>query len=243
MAAGGSNHLRVLYDYEYEASDGTPIKFTAGEECRLVKKTNSEWWYVLRPNEKKPLYVPANYVEPVKAASPDINPRKKKPPPKPPAKPKLPKPSMEEEVLKELDSILNDALDEDIPLEGDEEEEDAPFYANTASDAPSTAEEKPQRPATPEPDYEGARSEDSSPPVPLLRMGMRAGSETSGYKTDSRESLDSPVPAAVEAHEQPQYANISSLNDQVGLQGFDSSAIEKTNLKQNFSSFSADCSI
>ncbi|ELU18543.1 hypothetical protein CAPTEDRAFT_186976 [Capitella teleta] len=205
MATGrAGTHIRLLYDFEYQSPDGCQVKFAAGEECLLLKKTNPEWWYVLKKKEKRPLYVPANYVEQVETSEKP----KKRAPPVPPPKPKLPKPSMEEEVLRELDSIINHALDEEIPV-GDEDD-DTPFYDKV------TGGKSVDKPSTPEPDYEQGRSEDSSPSVPPLHIGMRAGSETSGYKTDSRESLDSPIPPnGADMYEAPQYANLASLNAEV----------------------------
>jgi hypothetical protein len=112
---------------------------------------------------------------------------------------------MEEEVLRELDSIINHALDDEIPVDEEEDDNDEPFYKNTE------AQRKTERPSTPEPDYDAVQSEGSSPSVPQLTL--RAGSETSGYKTDSRESLDSPIPhSGGEQFEQPQYANVTNLN-------------------------------
>ena len=58
---GQGKYVRVLYDYEYKSS-GKHISIKEGDRCLLLKKTNSEWWSVIKLGEKKPIYVPANYV-------------------------------------------------------------------------------------------------------------------------------------------------------------------------------------
>ena len=63
----GRRYVRVVYDYEYTANDGRAITIKQGDECLLLKKTNSEWWSVIKSGEKKPIYVPANYVEEIQA--------------------------------------------------------------------------------------------------------------------------------------------------------------------------------
>ena len=129
MATPRTNtYLKVLYDYQYKDSDGQDIHISSGEECVLVKKATAEWWYVVKKGEKKPIYVPANYVEElhrtvIRLASEDPQTRKKKsPPPKPPVKPRIKK-SVEAEVLKELDSVLEHAFDNDPVFENGRKEE------------------------------------------------------------------------------------------------------------------------
>ena len=59
-------YVEVLYDYTYTTNDGEKIAVQQGDECLLLKKANVDWWSVIPTNQpsgqKKPLYVPANYV-------------------------------------------------------------------------------------------------------------------------------------------------------------------------------------
>uniref|UniRef100_A0A1B6CGE0 Rho GTPase-activating protein 12 n=1 Tax=Clastoptera arizonana TaxID=38151 RepID=A0A1B6CGE0_9HEMI len=57
--------VRVLYDFEYTTKDGRQIKINHGERLFLIKKTNNDWWQVIRSFERRPFYVPASYVEEV----------------------------------------------------------------------------------------------------------------------------------------------------------------------------------
>ncbi|XP_069669210.1 rho GTPase-activating protein 12-like isoform X3 [Periplaneta americana] len=56
-------HLRVLYDFEYISKDERKIKIQEGERLFLIKKTNSDWWQVIRSSSERPFFVPAAYVE------------------------------------------------------------------------------------------------------------------------------------------------------------------------------------
>lgn len=55
--------VRVLYDFEYKTKDGREIKIKCSERLFLIKKTNHDWWQVIRSFERRPFYVPASYVE------------------------------------------------------------------------------------------------------------------------------------------------------------------------------------
>ncbi|CAH1788728.1 unnamed protein product [Owenia fusiformis] len=57
--------IRVLYDYQYTDDDGNDIEIKENEEAILVKKTNEDWWHVIRHegDKFKKIYVPAAYVE------------------------------------------------------------------------------------------------------------------------------------------------------------------------------------
>lgn len=55
-------HVRVLFDFEYTTKDGKNIKIKEGEKLYLIKKTNEDWWQVIR-NSGRPFYVPASYIE------------------------------------------------------------------------------------------------------------------------------------------------------------------------------------
>uniref|UniRef100_A0A8D8LL24 Rho GTPase-activating protein 12 n=1 Tax=Cacopsylla melanoneura TaxID=428564 RepID=A0A8D8LL24_9HEMI len=54
--------LKVLYDFEYSTKDGKFVRIQEGEKLFLIKKTNRDWWQVIR-SSGKPFYVPASYVE------------------------------------------------------------------------------------------------------------------------------------------------------------------------------------
>ncbi len=78
-------YLRILFDLDYTSHEGVPVSIREGEKCLLLKKTNSDWWSVMREGEKKPIYVPANYVEDIVPAT---SPKPKKlPVPTPAPKP------------------------------------------------------------------------------------------------------------------------------------------------------------
>ncbi|KAG8308461.1 Rho GTPase-activating protein 9 [Homalodisca vitripennis] len=59
--------VRVLYDFEYTTKYGRNIKISAGERLLLIKKTNNDWWQVIRSSEQRPFFVPAAYVEEIEA--------------------------------------------------------------------------------------------------------------------------------------------------------------------------------
>ncbi len=55
-------HVRVLFDFEYTTKDGKEVKIKEGEKLYLIRKTNEDWWQVIR-NSGRPFYVPASYIE------------------------------------------------------------------------------------------------------------------------------------------------------------------------------------
>lgn len=55
-------HVRVLYDFDYTTKDGKEVNIKSGEKLYLIKKTNNDWWQVIR-NTGRPFYVPASYIE------------------------------------------------------------------------------------------------------------------------------------------------------------------------------------
>nr|XP_018917717.1 PREDICTED: rho GTPase-activating protein 12-like [Bemisia tabaci] len=57
--------LRVLYDFKYATKDGKKVEIKEGEKLYLIKKTNEDWWQVIR-SSGKPFYVPASYVKEVR---------------------------------------------------------------------------------------------------------------------------------------------------------------------------------
>ena len=132
MAERGQS-VRVLYDYDYTDSKGNKISIKTGDECTLLKKSTEEWWSVLRKSEKKPIYVPANYVEALPKKSKDLppkpaeRPKKKGPPPPTATKPKFQRPSIEDEALKMLDAALEGEVFDDLDLDAEIPKDDAGF--------------------------------------------------------------------------------------------------------------------
>lgn len=59
-------HVKVLYDFDYTTKEGRRVWVKEGERLFLIKKTNSDWWQVIRTGERRPFYVPATYVEEVR---------------------------------------------------------------------------------------------------------------------------------------------------------------------------------
>ncbi|XP_046389366.1 flocculation protein FLO11-like [Ischnura elegans] len=57
--------VQVLYDFEYTTKEGREVWMREGERLYLIKKTNPDWWQVLRNSERRPFYVPSAYVEEV----------------------------------------------------------------------------------------------------------------------------------------------------------------------------------
>jgi len=55
--------LQVEHDYTYKANDGTPVEIKQGETYILIKKSNLDWWQVIKLEQKKPFYIPASYVK------------------------------------------------------------------------------------------------------------------------------------------------------------------------------------
>jgi hypothetical protein len=56
-------HLRVLYDFEYVGKDERKIRIQEGEKLFLIKKSNADWWQVIRSSSERPFFVPAAYVQ------------------------------------------------------------------------------------------------------------------------------------------------------------------------------------
>lgn len=55
--------VEVLYDFEYPLpKGGKKVSIKEGERLFLIRKTNNDWWQVIRNNERRPFYVPSTYV-------------------------------------------------------------------------------------------------------------------------------------------------------------------------------------
>ncbi|XP_067932529.1 rho GTPase-activating protein 15-like isoform X5 [Watersipora subatra] len=54
--------VEVLFDYEYDMSDGKHIAISKGDIYTLLAKSTEEWWKVRKDDHKK-FYVPATYVK------------------------------------------------------------------------------------------------------------------------------------------------------------------------------------
>lgn len=63
-------NVRVVYDFEYTTKYGRNIKINSGERLLLIKKTNNDWWQVIRSTDQRPFFVPASYVEEIQVAPP-----------------------------------------------------------------------------------------------------------------------------------------------------------------------------
>lgn len=55
-------YVEVLYDFIYSAEDGNEVKIKAGEELLLLKKSNENWWQVIRNSDGNPFYAPSSYL-------------------------------------------------------------------------------------------------------------------------------------------------------------------------------------
>ncbi|GFR13635.1 rho GTPase-activating protein 15 [Trichonephila clavata] len=55
-------YVQVLYDFQYHTEDGEEITMKAGEELLLLKKSNENWWQVIRDSDNHPFYAPSNYL-------------------------------------------------------------------------------------------------------------------------------------------------------------------------------------
>ncbi|XP_038076068.1 rho GTPase-activating protein 15-like isoform X2 [Patiria miniata] len=55
--------VQAKYEYEYMSGSGEPAKMFPGDLFMLLRKSNSDWWYVKRDGDKKPVYLPATYLE------------------------------------------------------------------------------------------------------------------------------------------------------------------------------------
>lgn len=59
--------VRVLYDFEYKTRENKSVSIKEGEKLLLLKKTNDDWWQVIR-SSGRPFYVPANFVKEIPRA-------------------------------------------------------------------------------------------------------------------------------------------------------------------------------
>lgn len=59
--------VRVLYDFEYETRENKHVSIKEGEKLLLLKKTNDDWWQVIR-SSGRPFYVPATFVKEIPRA-------------------------------------------------------------------------------------------------------------------------------------------------------------------------------
>lgn len=55
-------YVEVLYDFQYSSEDGNEVKIKAGEELLLLKKSNENWWQVIRNSDINPFYAPSSYL-------------------------------------------------------------------------------------------------------------------------------------------------------------------------------------
>lgn len=241
MAERGQS-VRVLYDYDYTDSKGNKISIKTGDECTLLKKSTEEWWSVLRKSEKKPIYVPANYVEALPKKSKDLppkpaeRPKKKGPPPPTATKPKFQRPSIEDEALKMLDAALEGEVFDDLDLDAEIPKDDAGF---TVIPPRHPGEDKPnirpdhndnEDPALydipipvvggdddddiniPAPDYD-----DDSPPTRKKTedAALHSIGSTGDSAIGSQDSLDKDVQGPTEETQSdlPDYANVRDIDD------------------------------
>lgn len=175
-AAEGTVRVRALFDFDYASAqnDTSAISFKAGDEWYLVAKTSDNWWLVCHQKGSRSFYVPASYVEVVEKVASPVSPSAA-PIPKPR---KLVQISLEDSVLKELDSILD--LEE--------------------STSPQSEAVNQHNRSMPVPDYDdNSESEGESCYVNISTVqrtmkgnqsSKRNESDTSDYRTDSHESLD-----------------------------------------------------
>lgn len=59
--------VRVLYDFEYKTREKKSVSIKEGEKLLLLKKTNNDWWQVIR-SSGQPFYVPATFVKEIPRA-------------------------------------------------------------------------------------------------------------------------------------------------------------------------------
>lgn len=62
-------NVEVLYDFEYSTKDGQKVSIKEGEKLLLIKKTNNDWWQVIRSTGRRPFYVPSTYVRVLEGTS------------------------------------------------------------------------------------------------------------------------------------------------------------------------------
>ena len=132
----------MLYNYDFDEKDGRHVSIKSGDECILIQKTNDEWWFVLRCGEKNGIFVPANHLQEIHKTTIVVDgcatgpPKVKPKPARPPPVPKKPKPPLiEDDVLKELDNMLEHALDFDDIVDDDEGHEMTEYDAGADNSA------------------------------------------------------------------------------------------------------------
>lgn len=59
--------VRVLHNFEYKTRENKCVSIKEGEKLLLLKKTNDDWWQVIR-SSGRPFYVPATYVKEIPRA-------------------------------------------------------------------------------------------------------------------------------------------------------------------------------
>lgn len=59
--------VRVLYDFDYKTRENKHISIKEGEKLLLLKKTNDDWWQVIR-SSGRPFFVPATFVKEIPRA-------------------------------------------------------------------------------------------------------------------------------------------------------------------------------
>lgn len=59
--------VRVLHDFKYKTRENKGVSIKEGEKLLLLKKTNDDWWQVIR-SSGRPFYVPATYVKEIPQA-------------------------------------------------------------------------------------------------------------------------------------------------------------------------------
>jgi hypothetical protein len=180
--SGGTVRVRALYDFNYTPTqnDSSAVSFKAGDEWFLVSKASENWWLVRHNKGSRSFYVPVSYVEIVEKVSSPVSPNVVSPPvPKPRSKPQHA--SLEDSVLKELDSIL------------DLEEPTSPLSeaVNLCTKSPGVS--------MPVPDYDDDEdcNGDYVNAASIRKTMARANhsskfadSDTSDYRKDSHDSLD-----------------------------------------------------
>ena len=62
--------VRAKYPYDYKTQAGLAQHMEPGDIFMLIKKVNSDWWYVRKDTENKPVYLPATYLQEQEPATP-----------------------------------------------------------------------------------------------------------------------------------------------------------------------------
>ncbi|XP_050535745.1 rho GTPase-activating protein 12-like [Daktulosphaira vitifoliae] len=116
--------VRVLYDFEYKTRENKCISIKEGEKLLLLKKTNNDWWQVIR-SSGRPFYVPATFVKEI---------------PRAPSRPSLSK--NEEKIKFEKPQVLKRTIFEkpstpsyeNIPIENTNSHDESVEYENLVDD-------------------------------------------------------------------------------------------------------------